>query len=681
MKKSIFCLALLGIFSVANVFGSTGILQDDNVVDELQAGGVEIIGEDANYNATNSAPDLVAMPTIMETPITESKLPITDDAFDSLLITDDTAPALDVPIVIETAVIEDTPAPIVPPTITPVVEEVPVIVSTPTSVPTSSPVQVAQQVTQEEQLWQQTRTQNTIEAYMFYLQNSKEHKYALQADEAITQLKVQQDNILWVKSKMTNTIQSYEDYLHNSVQQIYASQAAEAIQLLRNTEENKLWRQAQTTNTIEAYENYLNTSSLHTYDPQAYKAITALKERSEEVMWHETINLNTIAAYQSYLDSTPLKKYTEQATAKIEELQAEAEWDEVKNTMNKSYIQTFLQKYPKSPYCATAEKRIHEITAIDFCNNRQWQSAISEFNAAGGKEELSPTGLFYYNLSMSEMDYQKIANETNQARLYEYISKYPNSEHVNEISNKLALFQSYKFNHQSTEYDYQQALSYAKNDETKAIVEKEIARSKKEIQENAKQEAKQARKERVAKNGGVVNFGFDLLEVGMQMPMEKYGCELGPMCYNFGMNLRFGNFKSPFQFAVGAKIGYKFDYRWFIEGSGYGFGGVSTIKDNLQLPVFAKMKVNLYSGKKSALYIQGTGAYYVNITKQENNVPDTHKGSIAFGVGIAGKHTDWDIISFGHDMQLDENNKFEGSNFRIYTALSFYVTKKVKTKK
>ncbi len=658
MKKSIFCLTVLGLLSVGHVFGATVVINDDNVVVEevIEDNASEYYVEDSTNTETSELAPVPVLEPVVE-PIIEPVV----------------APVVE-------PVVESTPIPeVVPVPQEPIVEEVPVIAPAP--VVESVPEVVVPQVSEEDNLWQLTQSQNTIEAYMLYLQTSKEHKYALQADEAITQLKTQQDNVLWVKAKMTNTVQSYEEYLHNSTMQTFATQAAEAIQQLRNGEESKLWRQAQSMNTIEAYDNYLNTSTLQLYAVQAFEAIKNIKARNEEVMWQETINLNTVAAYESYLNAAPLKKYVQQAKDKIAELQAEAAWEDVKNTMNKSYIHTFIQQYPQSPYRAIAEKRVHEITAIDFCNNRQWKSAITEFDAAGGKDQLSPTGLFYYDLCMSELDYQRIQNETNQARLFEFLSKYPNSEHTNEVSNKLALFQSYKFNDLSTEYDYEQALSFAKDDETKAIVEKEIARSKKEVLDTQKQEARKARKDRVAQNGGVVNFGFDLLEVGMQMPMKpEYNSILGPMYYNFGMNLRFGNFKSPFQFAFGAKIGYNFTYKYFIEDSGEEFK-VSEIKDNLQLPVFAKMKVNLYSGEKSALYIQGTGAYYVNLTKKENDAQDIHKGSIAFGVGLAGKHTDWDIISFGHDMQLDENNKFIGSNFRIYTALSFYITKKVKTKK
>ncbi len=186
--------------------------------------------------------------------------------------------------------------------------------------------------------------------------------------------------------------------------------------------------------------------------------------------------------------------------------------------------------------------------------------------------------------------------------------------------------------------------------------------------------------ERVSRNGGFLNFGFDLLEVGMNVPVKDQ--KIGPMYYKFGVNLRFGNFKSPVQLAVGAKIGVNFHYNDIvnltkIESPTDILGEIKKfdLKQNIQLPIFAKLKVNLVSGDRSALYLHATGSYNINFQKMDNFV---NSGSVAAGIGLAGRKTDWDIISFGHDVAVGAADNFIGDNYRIYTALSFYLAKKAK---
>ncbi len=196
-------------------------------------------------------------------------------------------------------------------------------------------------------------------------------------------------------------------------------------------------------------------------------------------------------------------------------------------------------------------------------------------------------------------------------------------------------------------------------------------------QVSAQEDTEMSTMERVSRNGGFINFGFDILEMGMNVPIK--GQEIGPMYYKFGVNLRLGNFKSPVQLAVGAKIALNFQYDDIlnlkkVESTTDIPGEIQKFdfKQNLQLPVFAKLKVNLVSGDRAALYLHATGSYNINFQKVDNFV---NSGSVAAGIGLAGRKTDWDIISFGHDVTVGAEDNFVGNNYRIYTALSFYLAK------
>ena len=128
------------------------------------------------------------------------------------------------------------------------------------------------------------------------------------------------------------------------------------------------------------------------------------------------------------------------------------------------------------------------------------------------------------------------------------------------------------------------------------------------------------------------------------------------MYYNMGLSLKFGNYKAPVQFEIGAKLGVSVYTLWY--GSDY------ETKAAFHMPLYARLKIGLGGGTYSKWYIDGVG--YYNAIK-ESLLESDYSASVGFGV--AWRHWDWRMIYYKQDIPSEDTYSdycFVGTSFIYY---------------
>ena len=177
------------------------------------------------------------------------------------------------------------------------------------------------------------------------------------------------------------------------------------------------------------------------------------------------------------------------------------------------------------------------------------------------------------------------------------------------------------------------------------------------VRENVKRTEKIVRKNRVRSNGGYVQVGLEILDYGMYFKIQDNRDSWMPttdrrvaLYYNLGVNLKIGNYKSPVQFAIGARPGISVFHYCYDNGS----VDISEISHSFHIPLFAKLKVNICTAGYSKFYISGLGLY--NFKNKDFDAGD--------GLGFAWRHWDWLTLYYKHS--VPKGSRFFGTSLTYY---------------
>jgi nucleoside diphosphate kinase len=167
----------------------------------------------------------------------------------------------------------------------------------------------------EYQFWQKAKTETTINIYNEYLERYPKGNFRTDASNAIKAIEKKkeqeilfekikqwedQDNKLWKEASSANTIDAYQKYLAENRLAHFKEKAEHAIKQLEAEQrereiEELLWENTKTKATLEAYNLYLEKYPGGTYSAEAIAAITNLEEvkRKEEAAAMELINFKS----------------------------------------------------------------------------------------------------------------------------------------------------------------------------------------------------------------------------------------------------------------------------------------------------------------------------------------------------------------------------------------------------
>ncbi len=399
-------------------------------------------------------------------------------------------------------------------------------------------------------------------------------------------------------------------------------------QEIRNrAEELKLWNTAKLSNTIAGYESYLNNTKYHWYDTDANSAIRSLKQKAEKQVWDKVVAVNTIEAYEQYLQQNPNSGYRLDAEKAINRLKGTIEWQKINGTNNIAELQRFISSYPHATEINGATLRLHELKGVQHYNEGNLGAAYTEFSQIS-RDNLSYVNRKTYDDVMEYHEFTDIGKYPTETSLMTFMRKYPNSKYSDQVSNMLSISKARNFGDHASSYDYNQALSYAKDSYTRHYVQSYISMNKKK-QKERRNALKSWEREQ---NGGSVNFGFNLLDVGLNGAYD----DCTQWYYNIGLMLRFGNFKDRIQLAIGLKPGIICYTEESNPGSHYYDYYNETFFD-YHLPIVGQLKLNLFnSSENSRFFIYGDFQYNaVRVDYIESDM------AWSAGCGFAWKHFDW----------------------------------------
>lgn len=435
-------------------------------------------------------------------------------------------------------------------------------------------------------------------------------------------------------------------------------------------------RQARERAELEAFNKAKNDGSKYALNafissyPNSKYAPDARAMIEDYDLWITAQQLNTIDSYQSYLQQSANRSYADEAAKRIQDIESENEWNRVRYSNNVDDLQRFTTNYPQSPHSKEASVKVHELKGEQYFNAGNLSQAYSEFTLAGGRYALTYSNQQRYDKAKDYYEYSSLSKYDEQAML-NYLSSHPTSEYRNEVSNNVAKVRANKFSAYSGEREFNNALLYATDSETRDYVKSRIKSSKKQYSLLKRQE----RIDGIKEKWGKVSFGVDFWDIGFNTLLSSednrswnYGY------YDVNLTLRIGSYKAPVYLEIGAKPGLLI-YTDNTDDSYMDYDTYDYYLDDdyinnqysFHMPLFAKMKINLFNAWGSTkAYINGAGYYHA--IREEKHEPSF---SIGGGFGVAGEHWDWQILYYRQG--LNKDYKYNKNDLRFLgTTLGYF---------
>ncbi len=184
------------------------------------------------------------------------------------------------------------------------------------------------QLISEEILWEEASSKNSIDGYMYYINQTIDSDHIADAYYYISKLRnaptQESEPITPTQVQTTTTV----DEKKNSYAEISRIQVdtMPSVDLSSDNQEDAIWQEARRIDTVSAYYNYLNNASAKKYREDAKKRIGTLNEMeklNEQREWEHATTLDTIDAYKQYLKKYPFGNYYAKSRFRITKLESE----------------------------------------------------------------------------------------------------------------------------------------------------------------------------------------------------------------------------------------------------------------------------------------------------------------------------------------------------------------------
>jgi len=199
-----------------------------------------------------------------------------------------------------------------------------------------TPAPVAKPPKDEETLWNEALSKDTIEGYMEYIAQTTESEHIADAYYRISCIRNATSSIApetpahtqFTRQESTFNNSMYEETPANSFTYTapVTTTTSDIVSNRADLLEEDLWQQALSANTSQAYQDYLNRSSLLKYEAQAKTKISELQEKEkmqETLDWEKASAENTLEAYKTYISKYPFGNYYAKARFRIARLESE----------------------------------------------------------------------------------------------------------------------------------------------------------------------------------------------------------------------------------------------------------------------------------------------------------------------------------------------------------------------
>lgn len=481
--------------------------------------------------------------------------------------------------------------------------------------------------------------QGTKELYEQFLETFPKSQYCSKVKEKL-------EDLYFQDALATDTREGFEKFI---TQYPNGSNTAKARAALDKID----YQKACNTNTVEAYMAYLAIHPNGSY-------VNDVNQRIADYQLFQNAKISgTADGWKEYLTKSKYQCFHDVAQQEYDRLAALEQWEVIKNSEDINTVQSFLKNYPNSEVSQDANQLSNLLLAQKAVEHSDYQRAVDLFNQAGGRNKIPQKYVASYDLAMEHVTYRSLSEQSSVSELEAFLRQYPNSQYKNSVSNYLGLNLSQSFDQYSTEQTYSYALNYATDKPTRELIKQYIAQNR----AIKKAEQRAHKRARVKADGGYFLFGFSYLDAGWNFPTTDKYVDMG--YYNIGVSVKIGNYRTPLQFEVGAQPGI---LTWKPVGEPFSVEDDSgesklNLKTQFHMPLFAKLKLNLFPVSSSRLYLAGQGWFNAIRDKALES-----EYAVGGGIGFAWRHADWYLIYYKQDFDPDKyfKTKYIGTQLIYY---------------
>ena len=238
----------------------------------------------------------------------------------------------------------------------------------------------------------------------------------------------------------------------------------ELVRLAGQTEQ-QLYEDAVAANTLAALQEFLRKF------PDSKNKEEVNRRIADFELWHKAVQAGTISGYQNYLSESKSLAYQAEARAAIQLLKEQADWEKIKDSEDPDKFAEFLSRYPDSKLNKTATYRLNMLRGHYFYEAQQMEKALEYYQLATDIAPLTGKAFTHYQELQDKKEYEEVVNSGDVSVMRTYLEQTPQtSPYYTEVSNFLARILASKLDINSTEADYNEALSYACDEQTRSTV-------------------------------------------------------------------------------------------------------------------------------------------------------------------------------------------------------------------
>ncbi|MCD8296532.1 MAG: hypothetical protein LUC88_03060, partial [Prevotella sp.] len=342
-------------------------------------------------------------------------------------------------------------------------------------------------------------------------------------------------------------------------------------------------------------------------------------------LWIQAKNTNTIDAYTNYLKKSTILAYKEEANNSIDSIKAEQEWQKCKDSNDVVLLNNFIKRYPNSSYVNQAKYLINIIRGESNYKQGNESFAYSYLKEANDYQSLSGQPAKDFNELKEKRTYNDIIISNDKIKIKNYLNSLPpSSPYYNAVLNHYAILLARDLSGYSPEYKYNEALSYANDEQTKRTVKAYINRAKKD-RSNIKHHQKMYAHQLWWKNR--FKFGWNVVHIDILSETMSIGT---------GVKCRLGRWNDLVNFLLGA------EFTYIVYYSDNGYYDETTGKIGSQIEIPATLRFNICNiTESSKFYVGCTIATAFKISESDNVCMNNMSIAIQPEVGIAGNHCDF----------------------------------------
>lgn len=350
---------------------------------------------------------------------------------------------------------------------------------------------------------------------------------------------------------------------------------------------HEIYLRACETGTINSLESFISNYPNSEY---VFQAKQRIKDYNS---WKEAKEQNTINAYNSYLANSSILAYEEEANEAIKNIQIEAEWNDCND---EEQLNAFIQKYPNSSLVNQARHKLNILKGEKCYAENNYTLAYLYLTDANNFQALSGLPAQHYKTIIDKREFDDIMVSSNIERVKNYLKTLSlSSTYYNPTSNRLAFLLGASLNVSSSEDSMEEALSYAKDSETKSLVMQYIDKVKSDqsyyahLRKIAARKAWWEHRFMVGWNVFHIDYFDKVLGVGTGVKLRMgrwsdvinllFGAEYSYLVYIPKLNIQAEDFKAlPVSHAVELPLGLRFNlfrvgtYSKFYIGCNAAFG-------------------------------------------------------------------------------------------------------------